>query len=235
MSPTLSPRRSNREAPPETCATSDSSRAQPSWSTTQWRRETARQLEASNHRNIGQVTNSTFDSFRIFRGTIFIGLALCLSAFASAATLRGEVVGLADGDTVTVLDNTSKTLYRVRLAGIDAPEKRQPFGDRSRQNLAAIVFRKQVVVDWHKTDRYGRIVGTVTTGQVDAGLEQIRAGMAWHYKQYAREQVAEDRSAYSAAEDAAREARAGLWSQRDPVPPWDFRKAANSSPQPTSP
>lgn len=171
---------------------------------------------------------------RIFRGTIVVGLALCLSAFASAATLRGEVVSLADGDTVTVLD-TSKTLHKVRLAGIDAPEKRQPFGDRSRQNLAALVFRKQVVVDWNKTDRYRRIVGTVTIGQVDAGLEQIRAGMAWHYKQYAREQVAEDRSAYSAAEDAAREARSGLWSQRDPVPPWDFRKAANSPLQPTSP
>lgn len=169
------------------------------------------------------------------RRPFLAGLALLLmSGHAASNTLTGEVVALSDGDTVTVLDN-AKCQHKVRLAGIDAPEKRQAFGERSKQNLAAMVFRKQVIVEWHKSDRYGRIVGKVLVEQTDAGLAQLRAGMAWHYKQYAREQTPEDRAAYAGAEDTAQEAHVGLWSQREAVPPWDFRKAANSSAQLTSP
>lgn len=159
---------------------------------------------------------------RIIR-TSFACTLLAAFAAAFANTLSGEVVGLADGDTVTILD-AFKVQHRVRLAGIDAPEKRQPFGDQSRQHLARLVFRKQVVVDWRKTDRYGRIVGKVTVGQVDAGLEQVRAGMAWHYKAYAMEQSPEDRAAYAEAEDSARSSHQGLWSDKHSVPPWDFRR-----------
>lgn len=144
-------------------------------------------------------------------------------AWAYAATLTGEVVALADGDTLTVLDD-AKTQYRVRLAGIDAPEKHQAFGGRSQQHLSNLAFGKRVVVEWHKTDRYRRIVGKVTVGQIDAGLEQLRAGMAWHYKQYEAEQSAEDRAAYAAAEQAARQARLGVWSEDGAVAPWDFRR-----------
>lgn len=148
-------------------------------------------------------------------------------ASAAAATLSGEVVSVSDGDTVTVLD-ASKMQHKVRLAGIDAPEKRQAFGDRSRQNLAALVFRKQVVVDWEKTDRYGRIIGVIAVEQLDAGLEQIRAGLAWHYKQYEKEQPPRSRTAYAAAEDTSRKARIGIWSQPEPIPPWDYRKSSRS-------
>lgn len=164
------------------------------------------------------------------KAPLSIGLALLLiSGQASSDTLTGEVVALSDGDTITVLDG-AKTQHRVRLAGIDAPEKRQPFGDRSRQNLAAIVFRRQVAVDWRKADRYGRIVGRVTVGQVDAGLEQVRAGMAWHYKAYAREQSVDDRAEYAAAEEAARASRIGLWRDADAVPPWDYRRSTGAQP-----
>ena len=154
------------------------------------------------------------------------GLAAALLAFttfAYSAVIQGEVVGLADGDTITVLD-ANRTQHKIRLAGIDAPEKRQPFGTRSKESLSAMVFRRQVSVEWKKTDRYGRIIGKVLVGDVDVCLEQVKHGMAWHYKTYEREQLPEDRRAYAAAEDQARRSRVGLWRDPSPVPPWDFRK-----------
>lgn len=141
-----------------------------------------------------------------------------------AASLLGEVVGISDGDTLTVLDNTN-TQHKIRLSGIDAPEKAQPFGDRSKQSLAALTFRQQVTIEWDKRDRYRRIVGRVITPNgTDANLQQIKAGMAWHYKAYEREQPAGERFLYSEAEEAARKARIGLWQDAQPVPPWDYRK-----------
>jgi endonuclease YncB( thermonuclease family) len=151
----------------------------------------------------------------------FLGL---IAEPALAAELEGVVVGLADGDTVTVLDS-SQHQHKIRLAGIDAPERHQAFGDRSTKHLAGLVFRKAVSVEWHKTDRYGRIVGKVLVDGVDAGLALIHAGFAWHYKQYSNEQTAEDREAYAAAEDEARARRVGLWRDAEPVAPWDFRRA----------
>lgn len=154
-----------------------------------------------------------------------IGAAICLSPSPSLAQrLVGEVVGVSDGDTVTVLD-TSKAQYKIRLAGIDAPEKSQPFGNRSRQNLATLVFRKQVLVEWSKYDRYGRIVGKVFVNGRDASLEQVASGLAWHYKAYQREQSREDQAVYAAAEEAARRKRLGLWRDPTPTPPWDFRRS----------
>jgi endonuclease YncB( thermonuclease family) len=153
-------------------------------------------------------------------------LALFLASPANvwSAELKGEVVSIADGDTLTVLD-TNKRQYKVRLAGIDAPEKKQPFGDRSRRNLASLLFRSQIAVEWTKRDRYGRLVGVVRVGGTDAGLQQIRAGMAWHYKTYQREQSRLERAAYADAEVQARQTRAGLWGDSNPQPPWDFRRA----------
>lgn len=142
---------------------------------------------------------------------------------AQAETLDGEVVAISDGDTLTVLD-ASKKQHRVRIAAIDAPEKRQAFGNRSQQSLASLAFRKDVKVDWNKVDRYGRIIGVVQVNGLDVGLEQIRRGMAWHYKQYEREQTPPERTAYSSAELKARVAHVGLWRDLEPQPPWDFRK-----------
>lgn len=147
---------------------------------------------------------------------------LSLSMACSAGEIRGVVVGVADGDTITLLD-ASKTQHKVRLAGIDAPEKRQPFGGRSRESLSELVAAQTVVVETDKKDRYGRTVGKILLDGQDINLEQIRRGMAWHYKTYAREQSPEDRRAYAEAEQEARKARLGLWRDAAPLPPWDFR------------
>lgn len=145
-----------------------------------------------------------------------------------AATLTGVVVALSDGDTLTILDDAHQQ-HRVRLAGIDAPERRQPYGNRSKQALATLTFRKQVSVEWHKRDRYGRVVGELKVGASDAGLELVRSGLAWHYLAYAREQSASRRDAYAEAERGARAAHIGLWQELHPEPPWEFRHRSRSA------
>lgn len=148
---------------------------------------------------------------------------IALSLPASADTLYGRVVGVSDGDTVTVLDSNRRQ-HKIRLMGIDAPEKKQAFGNRSKQSLSGLVFNKQVQVEYSKKDKYGRMVGKIIVDGVDANLEQVKSGMAWHYKQYQREQSEEDRLTYSAAENEARKDRRGLWQEDEPSPPWEYRK-----------
>ena len=158
-------------------------------------------------------------------------LLVALSAAAPAAEIVGRVVAVSDGDTLTLLD-ASHEKHRVRLSGIDAPERRQAYGERAKQHLAALVFRKHVRVVWDKKDRYSRIVGRVFAAEceaacpytVDVALEQIRAGLAWHYKQYAREQPPPQRELYAALERRARERREGLWQEPHPIAPWEFRR-----------
>jgi endonuclease YncB( thermonuclease family) len=129
---------------------------------------------------------------------------------------------VSDGDTITVLDD-GNTQHKVRLSGIDAPEKRQPFSARSKENLSRLVFGQSVIIEWHKRDRYQRMVGKVLMNGQDVNLEQVRAGMAWHFKRYDGEQPISDRIAYADAENEARAARRGLWSDPEPLPPWEFR------------
>ena len=150
-------------------------------------------------------------------------LALALS-FPAWANFTGKVVGVADGDTVTVLD-LANVQHKVRLTGIDAPEKKQPFGSRSKQSLSDMVFNKIVTVESDKRDRYGRELGKVLVGGMDVNLEQIRRGMAWHYKAYQRDQPAADRQTYADAEHEAEDQRRGLWTDADPLPPWEWRKS----------
>lgn len=156
-------------------------------------------------------------------------LATCLMSGAGfGATLSGTVVGVADGDTVTVLDEV-RVQHRVRLLGIDAPEKAQDFGARSKQSLSALVFGRKVLVQYEKEDQYGRVLGKISVDGVDANLEQVRAGMAWHYKQFQREQSPRDRAEYAAAEAEARAKLLGLWSMKNPTPPWEFRHTGGST------
>lgn len=145
-----------------------------------------------------------------------------------AGTLQGKVVSVSDGDTITVLDAT-KVEHKIRLAGIDAPEKSQAFGTSSKQHLSSLVYGKTVDVDFSKTDKYGRTIGKVVVGGLDANLSQIRAGLAWHYKQYEKEQPPSDRATYSQAEIEARTNRLGLWQDAKPIPPWDFRHGTGES------
>ncbi len=149
-------------------------------------------------------------------------LVLCLATCVHAVELRGKVVSVSDGDTVTVLD-AERHQHKVRLAGIDAPEKAQPFGQASKISLSDQIFGREVAVTWDKRDRYGRIIGKISVDHRDVCLEQVRRGMAWHYKQYARDQSPDDRGAYAEAEVAARAARAGLWQDVSPVAPWEWR------------
>ncbi|MDO8989012.1 MAG: thermonuclease family protein [Sideroxyarcus sp.] len=145
------------------------------------------------------------------------------AAPSGADTLQGRVVAVTDGDTVKVLD-ASRTEWKIRLMGIDAPEKKQAFGARSKSNLSDLVYGKTVIVEYSKKDRYGRTVGKILVNGVDANLEQIKAGMGWHYKKYAREQPVADRETYALAEERARAGQRGLWGDAEPVPPWDWRK-----------
>ncbi|MCI0719652.1 MAG: thermonuclease family protein, partial [Acidobacteria bacterium] len=108
--------------------------------------------------------------------------------------------------------------------GIDAPEKSQAYGNVSKQHLSELVFGQNVTVAYDKTDRYGRTVGTVLGNGRDVNLEQVRAGLAWHYKQYQGEQAPNDRTAYAQAEVNARKNRLGLWRDVNPIPPWEFRR-----------
>ncbi|MDX6559090.1 MAG: hypothetical protein QOF72_2139 [Blastocatellia bacterium] len=135
----------------------------------------------------------------------------------------GRVVRIADGDTLTLLDS-SNTQHRIRLEGIDAPESHQAFGTQSKRSLSDMVFGKDVTVVYQKTDQYGRLVGKIMIDGMDVNLAQVRAGMAWHYKEYEREQSVEDRDLYAKAEDEARAVRRGLWQDADPVEPSAFRK-----------
>lgn len=128
----------------------------------------------------------------------------------------GVVVGVHDGDTLTLLVDLVQ--HKIRLNGIDAPELGQAWGQRAKQALSDLCFgqtERVVVVD---TDRYGREVGDVYAGDLYLNLELVRAGMAWHYKQYSND----DRLA--AAEISARMQRLGLWADAQPVAPWAYRK-----------
>jgi endonuclease YncB( thermonuclease family) len=159
---------------------------------------------------------------------VVLALFLLAAPLAYAETLTGRVVGIADGDTITVLD-TSNQQHRVRLSGIDAPEKKQPFGSRAKQSLGSLAFGKDAQVEWSKLDRYRRIVGKVIIDGQDVGLQQLQAGLAWWYRQYAREQSPQDQVAYSQAEEAAKVARIGLWGDSQAVPPWDYRHSGAST------
>lgn len=136
----------------------------------------------------------------------------------SAMELTGDVVGITDGDTLTLLDD-AQVQIKIRLEGIDAPESAQDFGSRSRQALAKLVFGKPVRIEWRAKDKYGRTLGHVFSDGVWVNRQLLRDGMAWHYKEYNQMAVLAD------AEREARAAQTGLWSIAAPTPPWEFRHA----------
>ena len=166
--------------------------------------------------------------FFVMNPRLFSALVLASAlTFSLAATITGLVVDVTYGDTVAVavaVVDASETEHKIRLSGIDAPEKKQAFGARSKQSLSDLVFEKPVTVETDKKDRYGRDVGKIllSTGQ-DVNLEQVTRGFAWHYKAYEREQSANDRKLYDFAEQGARAGRRGLWADAEPVPPWEYR------------
>lgn len=139
----------------------------------------------------------------------------------TAVSFQARVVGISDGDTLTVLDELNQQ-HKIRLAEIDAPERGQPWGDRSRQALAALVAGKTVSVQQTDTDRYGRVVARVFADGEDINRKMVEQGAAWAYRQYLTDET------LIATETRARRERAGLWSMNEAqtVPPWEWRKGA---------
>ena len=140
------------------------------------------------------------------------------TSFSAKADFSGKVVGVSDGDTITVLNG--RVQVKVRLVEIDAPEKAQPFGNRSKQALSTLIHGQEVHVVEKLTDRYGRTLGKVYRGNLDVNAEMVRVGMAWVYRKYASK-----KSPLFAVEAAARQARVGLWTDKDPIAPWEWRKS----------
>ena len=132
-------------------------------------------------------------------------------------TLNGRVVGISDGDTLTILDS-SKTQHKIRLAQIDAPESSQDFGSVSKQSLSRMCYGKEAQAKVETIDRYQRSVAIVYCDGVEANLEQVKAGLAWVYRQYASD------LRYFKAESEAKSTKVGLWSMSEPTPPWEYRK-----------
>jgi endonuclease YncB( thermonuclease family) len=135
---------------------------------------------------------------------------------AAAVEWSGTVIGITDGDTLTVLTPENKAV-KIRLAEIDAPESKQAFGTQSKQSLAGICFQKPVIVDDRGTDKYKRTIARLRCANVDANAEQVRQGMAWAYRRYLTDNTIID------LEDSAKAAGVGLWSDNSPTPPWEFR------------
>jgi endonuclease YncB( thermonuclease family) len=151
----------------------------------------------------------------------FSAIAICGFHFstAQAETFVGMVVGIADGDTLTVLNNDQQEM-KIKLAEIDAPEKRQAFGERSKQSLSDLCFGKQAEIVPQVKDRYERTVARVNCSGVDANTEQVKRGMAWVYPRHVK-----DHNLY-VMQHEAKVAKRGLWADSSPTAPWVFRKRA---------
>ena len=146
--------------------------------------------------------------------------AVGISSLAWAAqveTLEGKVIKIADGDTLTLL-TSSKEQVKVRLAGIDTPERKQPFGNRAKQALAKLAFQKQALIEAETKDRYGRTVGVVFVDGLNVNHELVKQGMAWVYRKYTN-----DKALYE-LESRAKKERLGLWLEENPIPPWEWRR-----------
>lgn len=145
-----------------------------------------------------------------------IALLFVFHTLLNADILTGKVVSVTDGDTIKILTKR-KTLYKIRLNGIDAPEKSQAFGKKSKSNLSKLVAGRVVDVHYKKKDRYGRILGTIFVDNQDVNLKQIENGYAWVYRRYCK------RKDYYEAEEYARNKKLGLWYDKYPIAPWDYR------------
>lgn len=159
---------------------------------------------------------------RTFRPFLFCLLAaLTLLSPALAETLLGHCVGVADGDTCTLLltdDAGGKRTEKIRFHGIDAPESHQAYGQAAKKFVSDLIYDKDIRVEVQTRDKYGRLVGKIFVGDTNVNLEVVKAGYAWWYRQYGAGETA-----IAETEEAARTARRGLWQDKNPVAPWDFR------------
>jgi endonuclease YncB( thermonuclease family) len=136
--------------------------------------------------------------------------------------VTGKVLNVHDGDTLTLL-GPNNFEYKVRFNGVDAPELKQEFGDKSRKSLAKMVEGKIATIEYDKIDKYGRFVCKVFVNGIDINLEQLKRGMAWHFKKYQEEQNLDDKTLYAAEELTAKASKTGLWKQKTIEAPWEYR------------
>lgn len=145
-------------------------------------------------------------------------ILLLFPAILSAHTLKGKIIRVSDGDTVVVLDSTN-TQYRVRLDGIDCPEKGQPFGKKATDFVKNITSKSEfVTIVWKKKDRYGRILGYLIVDEVNVNKELLRNGLAWHYKHFNKDKELAD------LEQQAKDKKLNIWSESNPIEPYYWRK-----------
>ncbi|WP_022954740.1 thermonuclease family protein [Leucothrix mucor] len=157
-----------------------------------------------------------------------MSIAENLSQPLGLCAVSGKVIKVTDGDTVKVLDSDNAT-HTIRLAGIDAPERKQAYGKAAGKYLAKQVNQKQVCIAGNKLDRYRRLVGVIWYQGRDVNLSMVSAGYAWHYKKYQLEQSPDDRALYAKAEVQAKSDVVGLWSEPNPITPSDWRKGVRTS------
>ena len=168
---------------------------------------------------------SLFQKFLVYS---IIGVLSCSLIDSNAKTkstglITGKVIGISDGDTITVLDEHHQQ-FKVRLAGIDCPEKSQAFGNRAKRTLSEKVFSQNVKIETRDKDVFGRTLGIVKIGDEDINEFLILQGVAWHFKKYAHNQPQEEAERYARAEQTARQNKRGLWIQDNPMPPWEYRE-----------
>ena len=144
-------------------------------------------------------------------------ILLCTFTFINAQIITGKVIGVMDGDTIKIL-TTNKDQYKIRLSDIDAPEKRQAYGKKSKWFLSDLIYRQTVTVQYSKRDRYDRIIGRVYLDNMDINKEMVRAGYAWVYRRYSKD------TSLILLEDHARAQQLGLWKGNNPIYPSDFRR-----------
>jgi len=154
---------------------------------------------------------------------VLFGITLTFSVLAHSETINGRVVGISDGDTLTILD-ASNMQFKIRLAAIDAPEKAQPFGQRGKQKLSEICYGKNASIRVVSTDRYGRSVGDVDCAGFNANEVMIQSGLAWVYRKYDK-----GHEHFYSFEEEARNARRGLWMDSNPMAPWEWRKVKRNA------
>ena len=151
---------------------------------------------------------------------ILVLLHFFLSSFFIFGQYEGRVVGITDGDTFTILVNDSS--IKIRLHGIDSPEKRQVFGIEAKKGLSNLIFNKQITVQANGHDRYGRLIGIAFLDSICVNEFMLRNGLAWHYLKY------DNNPKWSKLESEAKELKVGLWSDSLQVEPWDWRKNRKS-------
>jgi endonuclease YncB( thermonuclease family) len=149
---------------------------------------------------------------------IAINIAGCKNVEVNepVAAVVGKVVKVVDGDSLHVYSN--KGTYKIRLSGIDAPERGQAYGKRAKEHLEFLVAGKQVIAIVESKDRYGRYVASVKVQSKDVCAEMLTAGYAWHYKQY------DNNKYYDELQREAKKAKRGLWLDKKPQAPWEYRK-----------